>query len=277
MKYSVIIPYRNTFDLLVKAIGSVPDRQDIEVIVVDNGTIPVGSGSLPARPLLKYLTSDSTKGAGRARNVGLEAATGDHVLFLDADDRFAPGAFDTFDEWCGKGCDIVYFNVTSEKLADNSIGTRHKEVESLLDRYFRHSEEDALRYWYVTPWGKLFNGEFLRRGGFRFDEVPVSNDLMFSVRTGHAASSVSASREIVYIVTESGKNGSLTKTKSAENQFVRFKVAVSQYEFMESAGRPDMRFHLLSYVLHSLTDFGFGEFRRYLSYAREHKANIFLR
>lgn len=278
-KYSVIVPYRDRYELLCAALESVPDREDIQILVVDNGQEPLSSTEVPSRSYarVEHILSDPSKGAGCARNVGLDRAQGRFLLFLDADDRFDADAFSVFDGWADKGFDIVYFDVRSIRLEDGTPGDRTGRQSALVEEYFRTGCEDGLRFWYVTPWGKLFDSAFVRECGARFDEVRVSNDLMFSVRTGSMARRISACRNVVYLVTETPRNTSLTSTRSRENQFVRFQVAVSQYEYVESIGRKDMRFHLLSYVLHALIDFGPKEFFRYLAYAFRHRVNIFLR
>lgn len=97
---SVIVPVYNAGPWLVPAIQSVLGQESpgtkIELIVVDNGS---NDGSLEDlklfeifdRPAIKLLTAPQ-RGAGSARNAGLEAASGDFVMFLDADDLLTTNA-----------------------------------------------------------------------------------------------------------------------------------------------------------------------------------------
>jgi hypothetical protein len=59
--------------LFEKAVRSIPDRVDIQIIVVDNGFSPIGEMELPTKKnaTITYMTSNSKMGAGHARNVGL--------------------------------------------------------------------------------------------------------------------------------------------------------------------------------------------------------------
>lgn len=278
MNYSVIIPYRNTYDLLVKCIDSIPDRKDIQIIIVDNSECQLSTDLIPKKQFAKilYLISDSTKGAGHARNVGLKYAEGDYILFADADDYFSNAAFNSFDNFISLHYDIVYFKADSIMLLSGKPSRRHDQINPFVDDYMKNGNEDAVRYKVVVPYCKLFSRQFILNQNIFFDETKVSNDMMFSIKTGHAATSISADSDIVYIITEGEKNSSLTKTKSKENQYIRFQVAVSQYKFMESIGKKNLRFHLLSFVVHSLLDFGFAEFVKYVKYVKENKVNIFL-
>lgn len=272
--YSVIIPFAGGLSLLAKAIDSVPDRADIEVIAVDNGTDPVANFDIPASRDFILLRSDPSRHAGGARNEGMSRASGRFLLFLDADDYFADGAFEVFDSYLDSGNDITFFRPCSMKLADATPGSRHEAYCAMVDSYLGGSGEDELRYWFTPPWCKMISREMVVREGIVFDECKASNDLMFSVRTGHAARSIGADPAVVYVITEGARDSSLTTTVSPANQFARFQAAVRQYRFMEEIGRPDQRFELMSFVLHALKDFGPAECLRYVRYARSNGARV---
>ena len=92
-RVSVVIPTRNRGALLAEAIRSVqalggPDLE-LEVIVVDNGS--TDDTEQVARSLgTRYLRA-TKPGAAATRNVGICAATGDYIAFLDDDDVWLPG------------------------------------------------------------------------------------------------------------------------------------------------------------------------------------------
>ncbi|MGN6201494.1 MAG: glycosyltransferase [Solirubrobacterales bacterium] len=90
---SVVIPCFRQAHFLPEAIESVLAQEHgaIEVIVVDDGS-PDNVGEVAARyPGVKCLRQ-ANGGLAAARNAGLEKATGEFVLFLDADDRLLPEA-----------------------------------------------------------------------------------------------------------------------------------------------------------------------------------------
>jgi hypothetical protein len=89
---SVIIPTHNRSHLLARALASLPQGPDglLEVIVVDDGsTDDTGSIVRNSGRKMTFLRQ-AQAGPGAARNLGLEAASGEYVAFLDSDDVWLP-------------------------------------------------------------------------------------------------------------------------------------------------------------------------------------------
>ena len=93
---SVITPTRNRRDLLPRAIESVQAQSygRWEMLVVDDGSDD-GTGVVlddlcRREPRLVSLRFDGARGASAARNLALEKASGDIVVYLDDDNRFDP-------------------------------------------------------------------------------------------------------------------------------------------------------------------------------------------
>jgi glycosyltransferase involved in cell wall biosynthesis len=91
---SIIMPAYNNEDTIARAIDSclAQTYPDFELLVVENG-----STDQTSRIVSRYASEDerihllhSPKGRSRARNVGLKAATGAYLQFLDADDELLP-------------------------------------------------------------------------------------------------------------------------------------------------------------------------------------------
>lgn len=90
---SVIVPAFNVAGTLARALQSAFDQKPppLEVIVVDDGS--TDGTETTARSFgdrIRFLTQPNA-GAAAARNRGLEAARGEYVAFLDADDYWLPG------------------------------------------------------------------------------------------------------------------------------------------------------------------------------------------
>ena len=94
MKLSVIIPYWNpdgnarTDALLLRAVQSALDNRPYEIIVVNDGS--PADPDLNSIPGVRYLRREHGM-LGATRNTGIDAASGDVIAFLDADDYYYPG------------------------------------------------------------------------------------------------------------------------------------------------------------------------------------------
>jgi len=91
---SIIVPCHNAAPWLAATLDSALQQEgaELEIIVVDDGSTD-GSAAIAdsfAGPHLRVL-HQANGGAARARNRGLEAARGEFIQFLDADDLLLPG------------------------------------------------------------------------------------------------------------------------------------------------------------------------------------------
>ena len=92
---SIIVPVYKAEAVLPKCVESVLAQtfQDWELLLIDDGS-PDGSGGLCDR----YAAGDGrvrvfhkpNGGVSSARNLGMQAAAGEHILVVDADDWIAP-------------------------------------------------------------------------------------------------------------------------------------------------------------------------------------------
>ncbi len=98
MKVSVVMPCRDAAPYLPEAVASVRRQAGVEweLLVVDDGStdasLSLAREQAEADPRIRVLaTGADRRGAAAARNVGLAAADGDLMAFLDADDVLLPG------------------------------------------------------------------------------------------------------------------------------------------------------------------------------------------
>lgn len=93
-RVSVIIPCYNYGHYLADAINSVIHqnvKEGVEIIVVDDGSSDNTSNvAQQFGSTVKYIYQDN-QGLSAARNTGLQAAKGDFIVFLDADDLLSKG------------------------------------------------------------------------------------------------------------------------------------------------------------------------------------------
>ncbi len=96
---TVVIPTKDRPVLLARAVESVVSQgPGIEVIVVDDGSIPEAADSIRSTandPAVRLVRSDVSTGAPMARNRGLELARGRYWATLDDDDEWLPGKWES--------------------------------------------------------------------------------------------------------------------------------------------------------------------------------------
>ncbi len=93
-RVSIVIPTYNRAGLVERAVDSALAQPGVEadVIVVDDGSTDETAAGLAAFGNRITVHRQANQGQAAARNAGFQAATGTYVVFLDSDDRLAPGA-----------------------------------------------------------------------------------------------------------------------------------------------------------------------------------------
>lgn len=99
MKLSIVIPCYNEERTIIQLLEQVhaqrsPDL-DLQVIVVDDGSVDASSELIRSRPELcdTHIRLERNRGKGGAVLAALAAADGDYVLFQDADLEYDPRAY----------------------------------------------------------------------------------------------------------------------------------------------------------------------------------------
>lgn len=136
---SIIIPNYNYGHYLKEAIDSALQQtyQEIEVIVVDDGSTDNSSEILATYDNRIKTVFQTNQGLPSARNAGITIATGEYLLFLDADDILLPNAcldlLQGFHEH--PECGVIFGN--SERVYSEKT-TRKPHYQEI--RYFTHQE-----------------------------------------------------------------------------------------------------------------------------------------
>jgi glycosyltransferase involved in cell wall biosynthesis len=112
---SVVIPCYNQGRYLHEAVQSVLSQTypDIEIVVVDDGSDDATASIARGFGARIRLLQQPHRGASAARNLGLSACAGEHVQFLDADDKIEPDKILRQAEFLARnpGTGIVYSDV----------------------------------------------------------------------------------------------------------------------------------------------------------------------
>lgn len=117
IKISVICPCYNQQELVIKAIDSIPKRNDIEIIVIDDGSTDNSWHNMmeyrnrhPEMLNLILLYNEENKGVAYTVNRGYDVAKGEYVVLLGSDDYFYTEKFEEIIKELD-GTDLIYFDV----------------------------------------------------------------------------------------------------------------------------------------------------------------------
>lgn len=235
---SIIIPHYNTPDLLEKLINSIPNIDDIQIIVVDDNS----NVQLEALAALQkkysnhvefYKNDTGIKGAGACRNIGLRHADGKWLLFADADDFFVAGMYETVSPYFETDYDEIFFTPTSIYLDTGEQSNRHFMLERCINNYLANPTEENLLNLKITtcsPWSKMISHDLVYKYDIWFDEVLYSNDIMFTAKSGYYSKKIMASKDVIYCITRSP--GSLTTDISWEAFEIRLYERVKVCDFL---------------------------------------------
>lgn len=223
--YSIIIPHKDIPDLLRRCLDSIPRRADVQIIVIDDNSSPdkVDFDKLLSlnEEGITVLLDKSGKGAGHARNVGLESVRGTWTLFADADDYFSDGFLDVLDRYKDREEDVIYFTAES---VDNETLQPVVSRTTKATQMVRENNTNGLRYHHHVPWSKMVRTSLIAGNHLRFEEVEVSNDQRFSILIGLFAGKVLAVDAPIYISTV--RADSLYHNTNIRREHIRFSVTL---------------------------------------------------
>jgi len=242
IRFSIIIPHKNSPALLQKCLDSIPAWDSIQVIVVDDNSdssivdfkrFPFWKGKH-----FRVIYDKKGKGAGYARNVGLQCAEGYWVLFSDADDFF----LDSFPEvlsWVrDDSTDVIYFDATAVRVDNSGHSSRVDHLNRMQHLYNDNPEKALLqfRYLFGEPWCKLIRRDLIESRHITFDETVIHNDTTFSYLVGFFAETIVVNPAKIYCVTDSP--GSVSNNTAKEVHYIRTMVFAKKNLFLYRQGIP---------------------------------------
>lgn len=168
-RFSIIIPNYNKEEYVRETLESIFNQtyKNFEVIVVDDGSTDKSIEIIKEFDIKLFHTN--RKRAGGARNVGIDNATGDYIIFLDSDDYFTDNTVLERLNNLINGEDMIFLNYTKDKFGEVMIIKEEKEDISV-------KIENTKNLGCPT---KCFKRELLE--GIRFPEAKRYEDINFAL------------------------------------------------------------------------------------------------
>jgi len=191
-KVSIIIPVYNTEAYIDRCLISVLNQsyKEIEIIIVNDSSSDNSENVIlkyvNKHNLIKYFKSSENNGAGGARNIALEIATGDYISFIDSDDWVDSNMIEKMIHLLEKhNGTIAVCGVTTEFTNPKDATCRYNyELENVIDGEFgfelltRSINQDIS----ISPivCNKIYSSSFIKKHSLNFLTNSINEDDVFN-------------------------------------------------------------------------------------------------
>ena len=213
MRYSVIVPVYQAEKTLNRCVDSLLAEKypDCEIILVNDGSKDrsgeICAAYAEAFPCVRAVGKENG-GVSTARNMGLDLARGDYVVFVDSDDSVTPGFFRCMDEIHDRDdADLCLCSFCTDDgktkreqhFKDAFLSSRTEAMPALINAICRKTIN--------TPWAKRYKRSIIEEHGIRFPVgASVAEDRFFNIRYSFYINSLQFSDRIVYCVNTENDN-----------------------------------------------------------------------
>ena len=235
---SIIIPNYNTRKYLPRCLDSLTQQTfgNIEVILIDDGST---DGSVEI--MKEYAQKDSrikiieqiNSGPAKARNKGLENASGKYLMFCDSDDWYEPDM-----------CEMMYTAIEKNNVdivcchnffdLEESLSDEEKE-KRLPRKYFNKSGKYSLNQKNILTtdvvlWNKIWRRDLIEKYNIRFPEGHEHDDDAFWYMYSFVSKKIFfLNKKLYHYFLRAGSIMSTQVNKKPKNRLDR--IAISYYIF----------------------------------------------
>ena len=251
IKVSIVIPVYNTGKYLTECLETLCDQtlKELQIICVDDGStddsVDIIKDLINKDDRIElYFHTSTGRGAGGARNYGLQFAKGEYLLILDSDDYFELDlAEKTYSIAKENDADVVLFDTTyldENRMHLRNYNTLNKNALPNIDIFNCSDCPDS--FFQITPgmaWSKLWRNEFIQSNNIIFQEdIPMADDILFTYSAMSLADRIVVlpERLINYRYTRPG-NQSSNKDKAVLSS-IEYAYALKQ--FLKANNRYDI-------------------------------------
>ena len=255
---SIIVPVYNAQAYLGSTIRSVLTQsfRDFELILVDDGSTD-NSLTICRRwesdPRVTIIPTDN-HGVSSARNTGLQAASGQWIMFLDSDDCLIDGTLEKLAAMASADTTWIIGTYTEGAPEPTAILHERLRADSLRTMLLDPINHCLMPDFYdMKPmslcacWGKLYRGDVLRDNSIRFHEgLRLSEDTLFNLDYLDCIDHLVVTN--LPVVHYRHNAGSVTKVFSEKHLTNRFLF----FDLLLERSYPEAAVHILALLLYEL-------------------------
>ena len=261
-KVSIIVPVYNAKDTLIKCVSCLVNQtlHDIEIILVndcstDNSFLIMQLLEKQFPDKLIIIDSDVNRGAGGARNIGLQYASGEYIGFVDSDDEVATTMFEKlYNKAVECDYDIVDCGFYKED-SDLAIIFTSDDLSGELNDHKR--SELIVAGGYICT--KIFRASYWRQHNLSFREKAILEDSEIVAYAMATAKNIGNVKEILYLYKDTPGSSSKTPDPkwytdnclSAMTAIYQALSPLANYEYIREAAEYEM-LQMYSYSINIL-------------------------
>lgn len=205
-KVSVIIPFLNAEKYIEKCVNSVITQtyENLEILLIDNGS---RDNSIEAVKRIKdnriRLLILEEPGVSKARNYGINEATGEYIFFIDSDDFIERNCIEKLVLTIKKQqCDVVMFNYKRVLEKDNVVIETLPWKNMLFDKkdiYEKMIPKLISTEIWGSVWRMFFCSNVIQKNKIRFKEdIKIAEDLLFNIELLTKINNIFLLEEVLY-------------------------------------------------------------------------------
>lgn len=185
---SIVVPVYNMSTKIERCVSSLLKQTyyNLEIILVDDGSNDDSlerCNKLAEKDSRIYVYHTSNRGAGPARNYGIELAKGDYIYFPDADDYLTENAISILVK-AAEDCDLVVFGYKNLDSNGNIKSIKkYPEVfrigNDIRENYSDFMTNSSLLTIQGAPWNKFFNLKLIKKHKVLFPSLRRHQDEAF--------------------------------------------------------------------------------------------------
>lgn len=185
IKYSIIVPTYNSYESLKRLLLLFEKQiyKYFEIIIIDDCSTDLTyentiSYNKTSKLDIVIYKNNINKGAGFSRNIGIDLASGDYIIFVDSDDVISDNLLKNINIIHKKNTaiDLILFNLIR---VVNGKEKCIKTIRGFKDGYV--DNESALLYSTTCVAGKCFKSELLKTNKFYFPNIIRYEDWVFNI------------------------------------------------------------------------------------------------
>lgn len=187
-KISIIIPVYNAENTLNRCLDSIVNQEykNYEIILINDGSTDNSKQILDeyknkyTNIIVKHKTNE---GVSSARNMGLEIASGQYIMFADSDDFFINQWLDKLNhELLKNDIDLVVTSFIEVDFNENELNHNILKDENRNSLVVNKLPGFYFTEGFIHPcWGKLYKKEIIMNYNIRFPNQSLSEDTIFNI------------------------------------------------------------------------------------------------